>query len=483
METRRNPLTRLSNASLEDAAPQVRRPHYRRAAITTGIVHFGPGAFHRAHQAAYFDRLLAADPRWGICAVSLRSPGVRNALVPQDGLYTLVELGEETRLRVIGSIAEVLVAAETPDLVALRLAAPSTRLVTLTVTEKGYCLDPGGELDLHHPDILADIAAPEHPSSVIGWLVEGLARRRAAGLAPFTTLSCDNLPSNGRRLRGAVIALARRREPALADWIEATARFPCSMVDSITPATDEALRLRVAAALGLEDAWPIQREHFSQWVIEDDLGPDRDALSVIATLTGDVEAWERAKLRLLNGAHSTLAYAGLLRGWQSVRDAMGDTPLADFVRRLMVEDIAPTVRPPAGLDLEAYIEALLERFRNPAIEHRLSQIAWDGSQKIPIRVLATVADAIAMGAPLDRLALPVAAWMRFVARQAGAAIVLTDPMQIQLATIGHACTGEPKPDVARFLALEAVFPTALATHDGFVAAVERAYSRLPDLPG
>lgn len=482
METRRNPLTRLSNATLAETSSRVRRPHYQRTSITPGVVHFGPGAFHRAHQAAYFDRLLAADPRWGICAVSLRSPGVRDALAPQDGLYTLVELGEETRLRVIGSIIEVLVAAEAPELVARRLAAPSTRLVTLTVTEKGYCLAPDGSLDLHHPDILADLAAPEHPSSVIGWLVEGLALRRAAGLPPFTTLSCDNLPSNGRRLRGAVIALARRREPALADWIEATARFPCTMVDSITPATDEALRLRVAAALGLEDAWPIQREHFTQWVIEDDLGPDRDALSVIATLTGDVEGWERAKLRLLNGAHSTLAYAGLLRAWQSVRDAMGDPPLAGFVRRLMIEDIAPTVRPPASLDLEAYIEALLERFRNPAIEHRLSQIAWDGSQKIPIRVLATVADAIKAGAPLDRLALPVAAWMRFVVRQAGAAIVLTDPLQVRLATIGHACTGEAKPDVARFLALEAVFPPALASHDGFIAAVERAYRALPDLP-
>ena len=482
MEAWRNPLKRLNNATLAGTGPDVLRPNYRRAAVAAGVVHFGPGAFHRAHQAAGFDRLLAEDPRWGICAVSLKSPGVRDALAPQDGLYTLIELGEATRFRVIGAVKEVLVAAETPDLVALRLASPQTRLVTLTVTEKGYCLGPDGALDLRHPDILADIATPEQPSSVIGWLVEGLALRRAAGLPPFTTLSCDNLPSNGRKLRGAVSALARLREPALADWIEAHARFPCTMVDSITPATDDALRLRAAAALGLEDAWPIQREHFSQWVIEDDLGPDRDALSVIATLTPDVEAWERAKLRLLNGAHSTLAYAGLLRGWESVRDAMGDAVLAGFVRRLMLEDIAPTVRPPAGLDVEAYIEALLERFRNPAIEHRLSQIAWDGSQKIPIRVLATVADAIAAGAALDRLAVPVAAWMRFVVRQARAAIVLTDPMQARLAVIGHACTGETGPDVARFLALETVFPRGLASHDGFVEAVERAYSRLPDLP-
>lgn len=475
-------MTRLNNGSLGEAALGVRTPHYNRAAVGVGIVHFGPGAFHRAHQAAYFDRLLAADPRWGICEVALKSAGVRDALRPQDGLYTLVELGETTGFRIIGAIRELLVAAESPGLVGERLAAPTTRLVTLTVTEKGYCLRPDGRLDLKHPDILADIAAPQVPSSVIGWLVEGLARRRDAGVAPFTTLSCDNLPSNGRKLRQAVIDLAQQRDADLAGWIATHARFPCTMVDSITPATDEALRLRVAASVGLEDAWPIQREHFSQWVIEDDLGADRDALAVLATLTSDVEAWERAKLRLLNGAHSTLAYAGLLRGWQSVRDSMGDPALAGFVRAMMLDDIAPTVRPPAGLDVEAYVEALLDRFRNPAIEHRLSQIAWDGSQKIPIRVLDTIADAITAGASLERLAVPVAAWIRFVVRQANAAIVLTDPMQIELAALGRACHGKAGEDVARFLTLEAVFPRELAANADFVAAVETAYARLPDLP-
>ncbi len=475
-------MKRLANATLSEAGPGVLRPLYDRARVTTGVVHFGPGAFHRAHQAAAFDRLLATDPRWGVCAVSLKSPGVRDALAPQDGLYTLVELGETTRLRVIGAIGEALVAAEAPDVVARRLAAPQTRLVTLTVTEKGYCLRPDGSLDLDHPDVRADLAAAEHPTSVLGWLARGLALRRAAGLAPFTVLSCDNLPANGRKLRAAVVALARKGDPALADWIAAKGRFPCSMVDSITPATDAALRLRTAEALGLEDAWPIQREHFTQWVIEDDLGDDREALATVATLTPDVEAWERAKLRLLNGAHSTLAYVGLLRGRQSVRDAMGDPALATFVRRLMLDDIAPTVRPPQGLDVPAYVEALLDRFRNPAIEHRLSQIAWDGSQKIPIRVLSTVGDAIAAGAPLDRLVVPVAAWIRFVAGQVAASIALTDPLQGALADLGRACEGDPSDDVKRFLALEAVFPRGLASDAGFVIALERAYAALPDLP-
>lgn len=462
---------------------QVRQPLYNRGRTTVGVVHFGPGAFHRAHQAAYFDRLLAADSRWAICAVSLKSSKVRDALTPQDGLYTLVELGDDTRMRIIGAIRELLVASEQPGLVADRLTAVGTRLVTLTVTEKGYCLAPSGELDFDHPDIRADLAAPEQPTSVIGWLVEGLARRKAAGVAPFTTLSCDNLPSNGRKLKAAVLALAARRDPALAGWIETRALFPCSMVDSITPATDDALRMRVDAGMGLSDAWPIQREHFCQWVIEDDLGEDRHALSILATLTDDVEAWERAKLRLLNGAHSTLAYAGLLRGHQSVRDAMADPALAGFVRTLMLEDIAPTVRPPAGMDVATYVQALLERFRNPAIDHRLSQIAWDGSQKLPIRILATVADVLAADAPVERLAVPVAAWMRFVVRQSGAAIVLTDPLAASLAKIGKACGGDPAQDTARFLALEAVFPPALAADARFAEAVAAAYGRLPELPG
>lgn len=460
-------MTRLAAATL---------PHplaYDREATTIGIVHFGPGAFFRAHQAAYFDDLLASDPRWAISAVALKTPGVRDALTPQDGLYTLVELGETTRFRVIGAIRELLVADDDADRVADRLASPDTRLVTLTVTEKGYCLKGDGSLDIDHPDIRHDLAGPERPVSVIGWLVEGLARRQAAGLPPFTTLSCDNLPSNGRKLKAAVVRLAEARDPALALWIEAQARFPCSMVDSITPATDDALRARVLAETGLKDAWPIQRETFTQWVIEDDLGPEAPNLaSVGVTLTRGVEAWEKAKLRLLNGAHSTLAYAGLLRGHETVRDAIADDELAGFVRAMMIEDIAPTLQAPAGLDIPAYVDALLTRFRNPAIDHRLSQVAWDGSQKLPIRILGTVADAMAAGRSVDRLAVPLAAWMRFVEERARAGDGLTDPMADRLLVAG--AVGGPHV----FLSLETIFPPALAAMPAFAAAVRKAYEGL-----
>lgn len=239
------------------------------------------------------------------------------------------------------------------------------------------------------------------------------------------------------------------------------------------PATDDALRARVLAETGVEDAWPIQRETFTQWVIEDDLGPDApDLASVGATLTDDVEAWERAKLRLLNGAHSTLAYAGLLRGQGTVREAMADAALAGMVRSMMLSDVAPTLAAPAGLDIPLYVDALLSRFRNPAIDHRLSQIAWDGSQKLPIRLLGTIADALAAGRPITRLVVGVAAWMLFVERQTRSDVMVVDPLADKLAQVGRAG------GVDAFLGVGAMFPPALAGDLAFTAPLRRAYEAL-----
>jgi fructuronate reductase len=401
---------RLNAVSYPAAIPGVALPAYDRDKVTVGVVHFGPGAFHRAHQAFYFDQLLAKDPRWGICAVSLKSPGVRDALQPQDGLYTLAQLDAETTFRVIGSILEVLVAPEDPPSVFARLAAPDTRMVTLTVTEKGYCLTGDGKLDTVHPDIVHDLANPREPVSAVGYVVEGLRRRHQVGLPPYAVVACDNLADNGWRLKAAVVAFAEAIDPALAAWIEAEGRFPRTMVDSITPATDDALRARVETATGLTDAWPIQREAFTQWVVEDVLGDGApDLASVGVTLTDDVRGFERAKLRLLNGVHSTIAYAGLLKGHETVFEAISDPDLAKIAEDLMVQDIIPTLTAPRGLDLAAYAQAILARFRNPEIRHLLSQIAWDGSQKLPFRILGTVADALSAGRPVDGLALPLAA--------------------------------------------------------------------------
>lgn len=465
METRRDAVTlpRLSAATLGQLRGDVAIPRYDRAAVTPGIVHVGPGAFHRAHQAAYADTVLADDPRWGISAVALNSTAVADALRPQDGLYTLALLGDETTHRVIGAIAELLTAAD-PAAITRRLASPDTRLITATVTEKGYCLTPDGGLDHDHPSIRADLRGGV-PASFIGWLVHGLAQRRAARAGGVTIVSCDNLAGNGERLARAVGDFAAAVDADLARWIADTVRFPSSMVDSITPATDDALRTRVAAAIGVEDAWPIQRETFTQWVIEDAFAGPRPPFDLAgAQFVASVTAFEEAKLRLLNGAHSTLAYLGLLRGHETVHDAMADAELAAFVETMMRADIAPTL--PAGLDLPGYIESILARFRNPAIRHLLSQIAWDGSQKLPFRLFPTILAARAAGRPIDRLVVPVAAWIRFLARDRG----VVDPLAATLVPLAQA-------GVDTLLQRSGVFPQALVADDLFRRALRAEYDR------
>lgn len=470
---------RLSNSSLRSVTATTLVPRYDRAATRIGIVHIGPGAFHRAHQALYADSLLHTDPRWAICAISLRSPGLRDALAPQDGLYTLCELSAAPRVRVIGAIREVLVAAEDLETAFARFVARDTRIVTLTVTEKGYCLNADGALDESHPDIVQDLKLPAQPHSTIGLLAEALRRRRASGERPFAVVSCDNLADNGSVLRRALVAFAARLDDGLAQWIESEVAFPRTMVDSITPATDDALRQRVAAATGVTDAWPVQREAFTQWVIEDVAAMrEADWSGVGVTLAADVGVYDRAKLRLLNGAHSTLAYLGLLRGHETVAAAMQDAPLARFVEQLMREDIAPSLGTSRGLDIPAYIDAVLTRFRNPGVRHQLSQIAWDGSKKLPVRLMGTTIDALTAGRPIQRLAMAAAAWMRFVARQAKAGVPITDPDADCLTAIGMACNGDAQFDVSLFAAMETVIPVSLSGTPVFRQALVAAYAQL-----
>lgn len=471
--------TRLTEASLHAARSGTILPTYNRGATRIGIVHIGPGAFHRAHQAWYVDTLLHADKRWAISALSLKSTGLRDALVEQQGLYSLIELGAAPRARVIGAIRELLVGSEDTAAAFARLSSRETRLVSLTVTEKGYCLDAKNLLDHANTDVVHDLANPAQPRSTIGWLVEALARRRDQGIPPFTVLSCDNLPQNGVVLHRALVAFAEARDAGLARWIEAEVVCPRTMVDSITPATDDALRKRAQELTGFIDQWPIQREPFTQWVIED-LPPmhEADWRSVGVTLAKDVGIYDRAKLRLVNGPHSTLTYLGLLRGHESVADAMRDEQLAQFVERLMTEDLGPSLGNPPGFDTEHYISAVLARFRNPGIRHLLTQIAWDGSKKLPVRISVTIEEALRAGRPLHRLVMPLAAWMRFIARQAKAGVTIVDPDAARLTQIGAACSGEARADVMRFAVCEAVLPPTLMAEPGFRAALEAAYDKL-----
>ncbi len=426
----------LGRDTLAGLPEQVRRPgHDRTDAV--GIVHFGPGAFHRAHQAAYVDTVLDSDPRWGIAAVSMRSRGTVEALAAQDGLYTLAIRDAEPEHRIIDTHRRFL-APDAADETRALLASDAVGLVTTTVTEKGYCLSPDGTLDMDHADIVHDLRQPEVPRSVVGWIAEGLAARRSAGLRPFVPMPCDNLAANGPKLHAALVAYARASDAGLADWIEGEVRVPSTMVDSITPASDEAFLGDVAAVLAVEDRAAVQREAFAQWVIEDvgvPLGPDLAAAG--ATVTGDVAGYEKAKLRILNGAHSTLAYLGLLRGHESVFEAMNDPALAGFVEAMIRDEIIPMLPAVAGLDLHAYAGDVLGRFRNPAIIHRLDQIAQDGSQKLPYRLGDTLAANRAAGRLPAHVVGALGAWVAFLVRRAGTGTPIIDPMGERLATLAR----------------------------------------------
>lgn len=432
----------------------------------TGIVHLGLGAFFRAFGCVFIeDAMVASGGDWGIVGVSLRSPDTRDALRGQDWGYTSVTLapeGEQTRW--ITVLNDVLVAPEDPEAVLAEMSKPEVRIVTLTVTEKGYCHNPAtGALNVDHPDIQHDL---DHdvPVSAIGFLVRALQRRRAAGVAPFTVLTCDNLPENGRLVRGLVLDFARRLNPALADWIEAEDKFPCTMVDRITPATTEADIVRVAELTGRPDAAPVMHEPFAQWVIEDDFVGDArpDFAAAGVEMVQDVTAHEHMKLRMLNSTHSALAYTGYLAGHETIAQTVADPIFATYVRRLWSE-IIPAVRAPEGVSLTEYADALFERYANPGIRHRTWQIAMDGSQKLPQRILGSLAANLADGRDSPALCLAVAAWMRYVGGmdEQGQAIDVRDPLAARLRDASDSAD-TPEGKVRALLGVRDVFPADLA---------------------
>ncbi len=477
-------MPRLSVAHLANLPSAVLRPTYDRKALAIGIVHLGVGAFQRAHQAAYTDEVLSRNfGPWGIVGVSLRSPDARDALGPQDGLYTVaVSDAAGERLRVMGCLTELLVAPEDPEAVLERMTRPSVRIVTLTVTEKGYCHDPAtGALNESHPEIRHDLANPDRPRSAIGFLVEALARRRAAGAPPFTVLSCDNLPANGDTVARILTRFAEIRDPSLGAWAAAQVACPNSMVDRIVPATTDEDRARISAALGVRDAWPVVTEPFSQWVVEDRFPAGRPAWETVGVeMVTDVHPFETMKLRLLNGSHSILAYLGYLAGYETVSDAMADAAFTKLVRDFIDHEAAPTLQLPPNADLDSYKEALIARFQNPALRHRTWQIAMDGTQKLPQRLLNTIRDRLAANQSIDRLALGVAAWMRYAAGvdEQGRAIDLRDPLAPRLAEIAAAAAKEPDRLADGLLGLVTVFGDDLPADPRFTGPVRAALRRL-----
>jgi fructuronate reductase len=436
----------------------VARPGYDRAALKPGIVHIGFGAFHRAHQAVYTDSVLQQNfGDWGIVGVSLRSLEPIRDLRAQDHLFSVTSRGAQgDDVRVIGSVIGGLSAVEDRDALLALLADPAIRIVSMTVTEKAYGIDPvHGGLDRSHPAVAADLTDPQAPIGVVGFIVEGLARRRTACHPPFTVLCCDNLPTNGRVVRRLVIEMAEARDPSLAVWISDHGAFPSTMVDRIVPAATEETRQRAAALLGAEDRLALDTEPFLQWVIEDRFVSGRPAWEMAdALFVEDVEPYEKMKLRLLNGAHSMIAYLGQLTGLDYVRDVMAVPDHVLRVRRHM-QAAARTLDPVPGIDLAAYQEQLLERFANPTIAHRTRQIAMDGSQKLPQRIFAAAVDDLAAGCDGAVFAEATALWLAYIRRTSD----IEDPRREELRQAAARVT-EDDPSAA-FFDLPGLFPPAL----------------------
>ena len=445
----------LNNQTLERLPATVIKPDYDRTELTPGIIHLGIGAFHRAHQAWYTEQAVASGAMdWGILGASLRSPTVRNQLAPQDYLYSVVEkdnAGE--KVRVVGCVQDVYVAPEDPRALLDAMGRAEIRIVSLTITEKGYCHDPAtGALNLQHPDIQHDLANPGSPKTALGFIVYALRERMQKGLPGFTLLSCDNLPSNGKLLRDVVGEFAAQVDPQLANWVHDNTRSPCTMIDRIVPATTDADRDALQKQLGMRDNAAVMAEPFSQWVIEDDFlygRPDWD--SVGASFVEDVEAYELIKLRLLNGCHSLLAYSGYLAGFETIADVMNEPAFASLARRFLNEEASAAVVAPQGFDIEHYQQQLLERFSNRALRHRTWQIAMDGSQKIPQRWLGTLRHQLASGDSIELLSLALACWIRYVSAHddAGKLIEVSDPLAAELRSLwsrnlasGHAAVAD-----------------------------------------
>jgi mannitol 2-dehydrogenase len=475
-------MPRLSQRTLGSLHPEVAVPTYDRASLTTGVVHIGVGGFHRAHQAMYLDRLLGqgGDPSWSVCGVGTLPSDLtmQRALKPQDHLYTLVLKGTDgsVRPRVVGSISRYLHAPTDPEAVVARLTEPATRIVSLTITEGGYHVsDTTGEFEVSR-DIAADLEPGAVPRTVFGLVTEALDRRRRAGTAGFTVVSCDNMPGNGGVARRSFVSFAELKNPELARWIDQNVTFPSSMVDRITPITSDQDRRDLSERFDVQDAWPVVAEPFVQWVLEDRFVDDRPPLEDVGVqLVDDVQPYELMKLRLLNGSHQVLGYLGYLAGYRFVHEVCLDPAFARLLLRYMTDEATPTLPPLPGIDLEDYRRTLLGRFANPNIRDTLARNCTDGSDRIPKFVLPVVRDQLRAGGDISVAITAVAAWARYLegVDEQGHSYPVQDRRWQQLSPL--AARQRIQPDA--LLSLDDVFRD-LAAHPRFVAAYLEAMRAL-----
>ncbi len=472
---------KLSAAALAQMPPGIAVPNYRRSELAAGILHFGVGNFHRAHQAVYLDELFASglDHDWAIVGAGVRDADVvvREKLGRQDWLTTVVaQEAHSTNVRVTGAMIDFV----TPFDVAANLdmlARPQVRIVSLTVTEGGYYISPATQkFDSGHPDIEADARGLDAPKTVFGLIVAGLKRRRAAGVAPFTVMSCDNIPGNGHVTENAVAGLAELADPELARWIRANVAFPNSMVDRITPATTDRERAFLRDTYGLEDEWPVFCEEFRQWVVEDKFPAGRPALEKVGvTFTSDVAPYEFMKIRILNGGHAAIAYPAGLLDIHFVHEAMEDAQISAFLEALTKREILSVVPPPPQVDLEAYRAKVAQRFANPKIGDTITRLCLDGSNRQPKFILPTAADRLKAGASVKGLALVSALWCRYCygETESGKVIPPNDPSWERL----QAAAKPARSDPGAFLAMRDIFGE-LAQNPTYVRAFSSALSAL-----
>jgi mannitol-1-phosphate/altronate dehydrogenase len=478
---------KLNKPNLSQLGPDIALPGYSTARISQGIAHIGVGGFHRAHQAFYTDALMNTGEGldWAICGIGLRPEdrGVRDALAGQDYLYTLYELGDtpDTETRVIGSISGMLLAEDGAQALIDKLASPQIRIVSLTITEGGYCIDDSnGQFMAHLPQIRHDLDHPDQPTTVFGFLCAALARRRAAGTPAFTLMSCDNLPHNGAVTRKALLAFAALRDVELHDWIERNVTFPNAMVDRITPMTSAAHRLQLADDKHIDDAWPVVCEPFVQWVLEDKFVNGRPAWEKVGVqFTDDVTPYEEMKIKLLNGSHLALTYLGFLKGYRYVHETMNDPLFVRYIRAYMDLDVTPQLASVPGIDLEGYKDTLIERFSNQAIADQLERVCSDGSSKFPKFTVPTINRLIQDNAGLERASLVVAAWALYLkgVDETGMTYRIPDPR----AEFCQALVADDVLITQRLLEVEEIFGLAIPQSAEFVAAFEQNLNNLREL--
>ncbi len=498
----------LDSSTLDGLHPSVRRPPFDPTQLAPGIVHLGVGAFHRAHMAYYTQRAMGrlpgdatagdtipGDATWGIRGVSFRSPAVRDRLKPQKFLYALASRDNEHEdIEIIGAVRDVVYAGDDPSVCPALIADRETRIVSMTITEKGYCHDPAtGQLDENHPGVLLDLESPDKPVTAIGALAEGLRLRRdlaavdlkggALKSGSLTLLSCDNLPANGAALERILRRYVELVDPSLLAWIDDAVSFPSCVLDRIVPATTEDDRTEIANTLGVRDESPVIAEAFSQWVLEDDFRAGRPAWEIAGVkMVSRVDDFETMKLRLLNGPHSACAYLGYLAGFRTIAQVMATKEFPQFLLRMMDEEIIPGLVVSTGMDVESYKNSVLNRFANRALAHETRQIAMDGSQKLPQRLLESVRSALEKNLPLDGLALSVAAWMRYVTGrdERGETIDVSDPLAAKLYDVGQAAAGDVERLVDGYLGVEDIFGSDLRSSQRFKIPVSTALAALYD---